>query len=196
MGQAHWTSASAAEGAHLKKRNAEGAFVRIGIFLMLAAMLMLGVQSDSATAQAMADSGMGGFATFSDKDNQLLALGPGATGKGHKDAALLIENATDDKSPQMALFPDSAAWAKFAEIWNTAQETPTPIKGSQGRSIASFTVYGGGSLFTVFKYDDGTIVFAMVPNSFDQRVFILDPSLFAAFNRKVIQISKTISPTP
>jgi len=33
----------------------------------------------------------------------------------------------------------------------------------------------------------------MVPDDFDERTFVLDPSLFAEFNGKVVELSKALA---
>jgi len=53
-------------------------------------------------------------------------------------------------------------------------------------------VKGAGDFFTVYKYDNGNIDFGMGPGTDNQHVFALDPSLFAAFDTKVDEISKAL----
>ena len=144
----------------------------------------------SVVAQAVNLGDPGAESAFSGKEGGYLVMGPGPDNTEKTQVMIGLMSDTDDKNPQIAFFNDAATWAGFAAIWKKAMTTPPPAKGADG--ILLGVVKGAGDFFTVYKYDNGNIDFGMGPGTDNQHVFALDPSLFAAFDTKVDEISKAL----
>ncbi|HZL58829.1 MAG TPA: hypothetical protein VFC38_03945 [Stellaceae bacterium] len=158
--------------------------MRANISFVAVVMAALLVQ----TANAVASDAVSAFV---DKNNHILGLGA-VTEKGGKVALMMIENSKGDKDALLVHFPDRAAWGRFVSSWNKARATPAPNRGWVDIDEVK-DPYGVD--LSVVKYASGAVGFELDDDRGDnikQRGFKLDPSLFAAFNSKILEISKTI----
>ena len=134
---------------------------------------------------------------FGDKNNGIFVLGIVPDGQGGKVAGILIEFNKDDKDPMSLIFLERSEWERFAMLWEKSRIALTPKKDESSLSVAanSLLEFGDGITLEIIKESDGTIEFSMIQdnakgNVENERIFLLDPSLFAAFNSRVLKVGK------